>query len=103
MVGEGGPVQPRMGRSVGRWEGRTLVVETTDMEWRYVDDLGTPQSEDAVIEERFAMSEDGVRLDWEARIADPVNYTEPVVMEGAWTWVPGHEIMPFNCELPESG
>lgn len=100
VEGEGDPVQPRMGRSVGRWEGRTLIVETADMDWRYVDDLGTPQSEDAVIDERFTMSEDGVRLDWEARIADPVNYTEPVVMEGAWTWVPGHEIKPFNCELP---
>ena len=103
VEGEGNPVQPRMGRSVGQWEGRTLVVVTTDMDWRYVDDLGTPQSEDAVIEERFTLSEDGVRLDWEARISDPVNFTEPVVMEGAWTWVPGHEIMPFNCELPESG
>ena len=101
MEGEGDPVQPRMGRSVGRWEGRTLVVATTDMDWRYVDDLGTPQSEDAVIEERFTLSEDGVRLDWTARITDPVNFTEPVVMEGAWTWVPGHEIKPFNCALPE--
>ena len=101
MEGEGDPVQLRMGRSVGRWEGRTLVVETTDMDWRYVDDLGTPQSEDAVMEERFTLSEDGVRLDWVARIADPVNFTEPVVMEGAWTWVPGHEIKPFNCALPE--
>ena len=101
MEGEGDPVQPRMGRSVGRWEGRTLVVETTDMDWRYVDDLGTPQSEDAVIEERFTLSEDGLRLDWIARITDPVNFTEPVVMEGAWTWVPGHEIKPFNCALPE--
>ena len=90
-----------MGRSVGRWEGRTLVVETSDMDWRYVDDLGTPQSEDAVMEERFTMSEDGVRLDWIARITDPVNFTEPVVMEGAWTWVPGHEIKPFDCALPE--
>ena len=101
LEGGGDPVQPRMGRSVGRWEGRTLVVETTDMDWRYVDDLGTPQSEDAVIEERFTLSEDGVRLDWIARITDPVNFTEPVVMEGAWTWVPGHEIKPFNCALPE--
>ena len=100
VEGDGGPSQPRMGRSVGRWEGRTLIVETADMDWRYVDDLGTPQSEDAAIEERFTMSEDGVRLDWMARITDPVNFTEPVVMEGAWTWVPGHEIKPFNCALP---
>jgi len=103
LEGEGDPVQPRMGRSVGRWEGRTLVVETTDMDWRYVDDLGTPQSDAAVFEERFTLSEDGIRLDWAARITDPVNFTEPVAMKGAWTWVPGHEIKPFDCALPESG
>ena len=103
MAGEGDPVQPRMGRSAGRWAGRALVVETTDMDWRYVDDLGTPQSGNAVFRERFTLSEDGVRLDWEGRVTDPVNFTEPVVMEGAWTWVPGHEIKPFDCALPESG
>ena len=102
MEGEGEPVQPRMGHSIGRWEGPTLVVVTTGMNWRYVDDLGTPQSEDAAIEERFTLSDEGVRLDWVARITDTVNFTEPVMMEAAWTWVPGHEIKPFNCALPET-
>ncbi len=101
MNGTGEPAQPRMGHSVGRWEGSTLIVETTDIGWRYIDDLGTPQSEDAVIDEHFTLSEDGTSLAWEARITDPVNFTEPVVMEGVWVWVPGHEIKPFNCALPE--
>lgn len=92
--------QPRMGYSVGRWDGKhTLVVETTDIGWHYVDDLGTPQSEDSVIVERFTLSPDGTSLAWEARITDPVNFTEPVVMKGLWVWVPGHEIKPFNCSL----
>jgi len=91
--------QPRMGYSVGRWDGNTLIIETTDMDWRYIDDLGTPQSEGAVIAERFTLSPDGTSLAWEARITDPVNLTEPVVMEGVWIWVPGHEIKPFDCAL----
>lgn len=94
------PEQPRMGYSVGRQEGNTLIVETTDIAWRYVDDLGTPMSEDAVILERFTLSEDGTRLGWEAQITDPVNFTEPVVMNGEWIWLAGHEIKPFNCALP---
>jgi hypothetical protein len=98
----GTPAQPRMGFSVGRWEGNTLIVETTDIGWRYVDDLGTPQSENAVIAERFTLSPDGTELDWEARISDPLNFTEPVVMEGVWVWIPGQEIKPFNCALPEN-
>jgi hypothetical protein len=91
----------RMGYSVGRWDGRTLIVETTDIGWRYIDDLGTPQSDDAVIAERFTLSPDGTSLAWEARITDPVNFTAPVVMNGVWVWVPGHEIKPFNCTLPD--
>lgn len=100
MSGEGEPAQAYMGRSVGRWEDGVLVVETTDIDWRFVDDLGTPQSEDVVINERFSLSEDGTDLFWVARISDPVNFTEPVVMEASWTWVPGNEIKPFNCALP---
>lgn len=98
MQGTGEPAQPRMGRSVGHWEGRTLIVDTTDIDWRYVDDLGTPQSEDAVINERFTLSEDGTELAWELRVTDPVNYTEPVVQEGLWG-IPGQEIKPYNCTL----
>jgi len=100
--GSGTPAQPRMGYSAGRWEGNTLIIETTDIGWRYVDDLGTPQSENAVIAERFTLSPDGTELDWEARIFDPVNFTEPIVMEGVWVWIPGQEIKPFNCALPEN-
>ena len=100
MNGEGEPAQAYMGRSVGRWEDGVLVVETTDIDWRFVDDLGTPQSESVVINERFSLSEDGTDLFWVARITDPVNFTEPVVMEASWTWVPGNEIKPFNCALP---
>lgn len=97
----GEPEQPRMGRSTGRWDGRTLFIETTDIGWRYVDDIGTPQSEDAVIHESFTLSEDGTDLVWEARITDPVNFTEPVVYEGRWTWVQGQEVKPFNCALAD--
>ena len=90
-----------MGHSTSRWEDGALVVETRDIDWRYVDDLGTPQSEDAVIDERFSLSEDGTDLYWTARITDPVNCTAPVVMEARWTWVPGNEIKPFDCALPD--
>ena len=92
-----------MGYSVGRQEGNTLIVETTNIGGRYVDDLGTPMSEDAVILEQFTLTEDGTRLEWEAQITDPINFTEPVVMNAEWIWLPGKEIKPFDCALPEDG
>lgn len=93
---------PRMGHSVGRWEGNSLRVNTTQMDWRFIDDLGTPQSEDSVIEERFTVSSDGTQLAWVARITDPLNFVEPIIMEALWISVPGNELKPFNCTLSEN-
>lgn len=99
---DGAPIQPYMGVSVGRFEGKTLFVETTDIAWRYVDNIGTPQSEDVVIVETFRLNDDGTRLSWEARITDSVNFTEPVVMAAEWIWLPDQELKPFDADcVPE--
>ena len=91
----------RMGHSVGSWEGSTLVVETKNIGNAYFDDLGTPQSEAVEITERFTLSADETRLDWEATVIDRETFTEPVVPQKMhWIWVPGEEIKPFNCTLP---
>ena len=86
-----------MGHSVGRWEGDTLVVETTTIDYEYFDDRGTPQSEHMTVLERYTVSDDGDRLDWEATITDPEVFTEPVGFSGFMEWVPGEVIKPYNC------
>jgi hypothetical protein len=67
-----------LGYSVGRWEGRTLIVDTTRINYPYVDnEARTPQSETVEIVERFTLSEDQSRLDYALVITDPVTFTEP--------------------------
>jgi len=88
-----------MGFSTGRWDGETLVVRTTQINYPYFDDRGTPQSEQLEVVERYTVSDDGDRLDWEATITDPVVLTRPVVFAGNMEWVPGEVIKPFNCTL----
>lgn len=100
-VGEAGS-QPasRLGHSVGRWDGRDLVVRTTRIDYPFLDDRGTPQSEAVEIEERFILSEDETRLDWTARVTDPNTFTEPTTLPMMhWEWVPGERIKPYNCTL----
>ena len=46
------------------------------------------------------MTVDGTDLSWVAELIDAVNFTEPVPLEVQWTWLPGREVKPFNCELP---
>lgn len=87
----------REGYSVGRWEGGTLVVETTNIDWMYFDDRGTPLSSVAHIVERFTLSEEQQSLHWQATTMDPPTFTEPVVQEQTFTWVPGEQIKPYEC------
>ena len=91
----------RLGYSLGRWEGDTLVVETAQVDFPYLDDAGTPLSEAARMVERFTVSEDGNRLDYEVAVTDPPNLLEAAIEDAAWQWVPGIEIRPYECE-PEA-
>lgn len=96
------PAPSRLGHSVGRWDGRDLVVTTTHINYPFLDDRGTPQSAAVEIVERFAMNDDETRMDWTATVVDPDTFTEPVnlpVMH--YEWVPGEQIKPYDCTLAE--
>ena len=89
-----------LGYSVGRGEDdRTLVVETGRVDFPYLDDAGTPMSNDARMIERFSLSQDGNELDYEIAVTDSENLVEPVVWVAAWTWIPGTIIRPYECEV----
>ena len=88
-----------LGFSVGRWEGRTLSVETTAINWPFFDDDGTPQSEAVEVVERFTLSADDTRLHYEAVITDPATLLEPATRSMNWRWVPGEVLQSYNCTL----
>jgi hypothetical protein len=90
------------GYSTGHWEGDTLVVRTTRVSAPYVDDLGTPFSEDGEIIERMTLSPDRTAMEYEATVTDPRIFAEPAILRGSFVWVPGEQIKPFNCSLPEA-
>ncbi len=86
-----------LGHSVGRWEGRTLVVHTSRIDWPLLDGDGTPQSDDVEIVERFTISEDENRLDFEITATDPEYLAEPAIWDAGYIWNPGVDIKPFEC------
>jgi hypothetical protein len=88
-----------LGYSVGRWDGRTLVVTTARIDWPFFSQLGIPQSTDVVIVERFAPTADGSRLDYEMTVTDPRNFTRPVVLRQHWLWLPGVRLLPYECAV----
>lgn len=90
------------GYSIGHWEGDTLVVETRNITYPYFDDLGTPQTPDTVIFERYTVSEDGKVVTWSGEAYNSKVFTKTVTFGGDLVWIPGEEIKPFNCTVPES-
>jgi hypothetical protein len=91
------PAPSPLGYSVGRWEGRTLAVATSRINWPYFSQLGIPQSPNVAIVERFTPSEDGSRLDYEMTVVDPATFTRPVVLRQYWLYLPDVRLMPYLC------
>jgi hypothetical protein len=86
-----------LGFSLGAWDGSALVVTTTRVSWPYFSQIGIPQSEDVKIVERFAPTADGSRLDYRMTVTDPATFTEPVTLSTYWIWIPGVELLPYQC------
>lgn len=91
-------VPPRLlGHSYGRWEADTLVVETSGIDYQYFSQEGLMQSEDMHVIERFTVNEDGSRLDYEQTAFDPWLLTAPFTQTKSWVWVPGDQVLEFEC------
>jgi hypothetical protein len=92
----------RFGHSVGRWDGDTLVVETSGVApnltmWSF------KHSDRLRVVERFTRSADGQTLNLVATLEDPGSLREPVVIKRHWRWAPTSEIAPYkDCEPPIS-
>jgi hypothetical protein len=92
--------QPRtpLGYSVGRWDGKTLVVETSRLDSPYLNAAGVPLGADAHMVERFTPSSDGSQLAYSLVVTDPSSLVTPAQFRRIWVYRPGEEVLPFNCK-----
>ncbi len=84
-----------MGYSIGKYEGDTLLVDTTaisDQTW--IDSLGTPHSEDLHLTERFRRVNQNT-LEIEFTFDDPKTFTKP------WTGKKVFQLQPPGFEMKE--
>ncbi len=90
------PYSP-LGYSTGRWEGRTLIVETDRIDAPYLYGDGTPQSRQIQLVERFTLNETEDRLDYTLTVTDPETFAEPATFTRYWAWRPEIRREPYNC------
>jgi hypothetical protein len=93
-----------MGHSIARWDGDTLVVETTDLKpYPYMTRLAT--TSDAHVVERLRIEER--QVDGETRkflvdditLTDPKLYTEPVEIHAEAEFRPDLNILEYTCSV----
>lgn len=85
-----------LGYSVGHWEDKTLVVRTTNISWPWFNREGIPLSRDAVVDERFEISENGSYLVIHVTTTDPTHFVDPVTTLRNYALF-GEEVHEYNC------
>jgi hypothetical protein len=94
---------PHLGRSVGQYEGETLVVETAGQRSGVLDTLGVPglyQSDQMRTVERFIP--DGDRMQIVVTHRDPVYLVEPLTVTFNYLRLPGGKIEKWDCKPEEA-
>jgi len=88
-----------MGDGIGRWEGDTLVIETTNLTGiTWLDTSGNRHSDRLVVTERFTPINNDA-YSYEATFVDPEAYTAPWTIAAPMTrgGDPNAEILEFAC------
>ena len=88
-----------LGYSTGRFEGTTLIVNTTHVSAGILSRMD--HSDQLTAEERYTISEDGQILTLYVTFEDPWALKEPLTLKKIWKWSPDEEIYPYvDCVIP---
>ena len=96
----GSPIRSYMGDARGRWDGQTLVVETTNFNGRTGsygrNGNGNPTSESLKLIERFTRR-NADTLDYSVTVDDPRTWARPWTAAFALTRDPGYVMYEYAC------
>jgi hypothetical protein len=88
------------GHSVGRWEGKTLVVETTNFTEHPMGlSTSVPSSSQKKLTERFTVADDGKSLMYSGTVEDPTYLTGPAEWSGRLEYRPGMPQSNQKCNV----
>ena len=88
------------GHSVGRWEGKTLIVETTNFTEHPMGlSTSVPSSDQKKLTERFTLAEDGKSLIYAGTVEDSKYLTQPSEWSGRLQYRPGMPLSNQKCNV----
>ncbi len=87
-----------MGYSVGKWDGDTLVIDTTGFNGKtWLDAFGHPTTEALHVTERLHRKDAG-HMEMRITIDDPKAYAKPWTVTQVMELLPGAEVLEFACD-----
>jgi hypothetical protein len=90
-----------LGYSTGRWDGDTLVVETTGFNGKtWLDQAGHPTTDALRVTERYHRRDFG-HMDLQVTIDDPKAYTKPWTVTEPMVLLPDTDLIEFVCNENE--
>lgn len=88
------------GHSVGRWDGDTLVAETTNFSDHSMGlSASAPSSTQKKVIERFTLGPDRRTLLYSGVVEDPVYLSKPAEWSGKWEYRPGMRHSNQKCDV----
>jgi hypothetical protein len=89
-----------LGYSVGRYEGDTLVIETTHIspDIYFSFESGGAYSGQTRVVERYTVLDNPRRLSLKMTVTDPVTLREPQVIVKTWLWTPDVKLVKDRCK-----
>jgi hypothetical protein len=88
----------KLGFSTGKWDGNTLVIETTHLEPATITNNGLSHSDKIRVIERFRLSEDGTTLLSTQEFEDPEVLDNRGARFIAFRKRPGEHVYPYDCD-----
>ncbi len=87
------------GHSIGRWEGATLVIDTTNFtDHRSPYQIGVPSGPQKHVVERYRLIENSTRMAAEFMLEDPEYIAEPLTHQRELIYSPHDEMYRHNCD-----
>jgi len=104
MIDTGKEEEPSIqGQSIGRWQGRALVVETTNFAaHRNGNAFGLPSGPQKKLVESFELNPDRTSLTYRFELTDPEFIAETVIREIQWIYRPDVDYAAEKCDLENS-
>jgi len=106
VAAHAGAIPSLHGHSIGKWEGKTLVIDTTHFAYHGAGNgggngigSGLPSSPQKHLIERFTPSADGTSLTYHFELTDPEYLASPKIGDVQFTYSPDAKFEFEKCDL----